>query len=749
MNAALNRILGDRYTIERVLGRGGMAVVHLAEERKHQRKVAIKILRDDIGLSVGPERFLREIGIAARLSHPHIVPLIDSGQCEGTLYYVSPFVAGGSLRDKMDREKRLSIDDTIRIATEVGSGLDYAHRTGFVHRDVKPENILFADDHAQLADFGIAHVASMPGEEPITKSGVALGTPEYMSPEQASGAESIGIATDIYALGCVVYEMLAGEPPFMGPTSLSIMAKHVTERPRPLRSLRPEVPTTIERAVLRALAKIPEQRFATVADFTAALQQSRSTVAQRAATPMRNIAVLPFVNASPDPDNEYLSDGITDELIDALAKIDGLRVASRTSVFALKGKAQDVRAIGALLDVSEVLEGTVRRSGQDLRITVQLTSAEEGTLIWSHRYDRHLDDVFAIQDEIARTIVNTLRSTSFRESSEQSISRGTENVQAYGLYLRGRYAWNKRTQDGVGEAIRYFEQAIEADPDYALAYTGLADAYALHIDYRNVAVHEGFARAKDYARKALDIDPSLSEARASLAWSLFIYDWDWEAAGVEFRRAIHLDPQYATAHQWYGFLLASQGRFEEALIEAHSAQESDPASVSIRRSLGYTYFYARRLDPARYHLTRAIAMNPDAEETHRVLGLILTTMGEHAEAERVLREALELPGAATYTNVMLSYALARAGNRQHAQDTLRDLELKRIADYVSPVELATLHIALGNHDKALDWMDKAYEERRGWLAYLNVHPVVDPLRDEPRFKEMVQRMGLTKRVTRP
>jgi serine/threonine-protein kinase len=241
----------------------------------------------------------------------------------------------------------------------------------------------------------------------------------------------------------------------------------------------------------------------------------------------------------------------------------------------------------------------------------------------------------------------------------------------------------------------------------------------------------------------------LSEARASLAWSLFIYDWDWDAAGVEFRRAIELDPQYATAHQWYGFLLASQGRFEEALIEAHSAQESDPASVSIRRSLGYTYFYARRFEPARYHLSRAVAMNPDAEETHRVLGLILTSMGEHSEAERVLREALDLPGASTYTQVMLSYALARAGDIKHAEDTLHKLEHKRVDDYVSPVELATLNVALGNNEKALDWMDKAYEERRGWLAYLNVHPVVDPLRDEPRFKEMVDRMKLTRRVTRP
>jgi serine/threonine-protein kinase len=734
--------LGDRYDIERVLGRGGMAVVHLAEERKHQRKVAIKVLREYVGVSVGAERFLREIGIAARLSHPHIVPLIDSGQASGLLYYVSPFVPGGSLRDRLDAEKKLPVEDAVRIAVEVGAGLDYAHRNGFVHRDVKPENILFADGHALLADFGIAHACTGANDEPLTKGGIALGTPEYMSPEQASGADDIGVATDIYALGCVIYEMLAGVPPFRGSSALAVMARHVTEKPVPLRSIRPEVPLHIEDAVARCLAKLPEQRFRTVSELCAALQRPESAIPRRGATASRSIAVLPFVNASPDPDNEYLSDGITDELIDALAKVEGLRVASRTSVFALKGKPQDVRAIGALLDVSEVLEGTVRRSGQDLRITVQLTSTSNGALVWSHRYDRRLDDVFAIQDEIARTIVDTLRATSFGDLAPPALNRGTDNIQAYGLYLRGRYAWNKRSQEGVTEGIRYFEQAIEADPRYALAYTGLADSYALALDYRSVPVHEGFERAKFYARKALELDESVSEAHASLAWSLFIYDWDWNAAAAEFRRSLELDPRYATAHQWYAFLLASKGRFDEALIEAHTAQELDSGSVSVRRTLGYVYFYARRFDQARYHLHRAIEMNPEAEESYRVLGLILTFAGDHAEAERVLREALDLPGAATYTRATLGFALARAGNTSVAEEILHDLEAKRAREYLSPVELATVHISLGNNDRAIDWMEKAYEERRGWMAYLNVHPVVDPLRAEPRFKALVRKMGL-------
>ncbi|HKN57976.1 MAG TPA: protein kinase [Gemmatimonadaceae bacterium] len=733
--------LDDRYTIERLLGYGGMATVHLAEERKHRRKVAIKVLKQEFSASVGKERFMREIGIAAQLSHPHIVPLIDSGESAGLLYYVSPFVPGGSLRDRLNREKRLPVDDALRIAQEVGAALDYAHRNGFVHRDVKPENILFADDHALLSDFGIAHVHVKNSEETLTLGGIVLGTPEYMSPEQASGESDVGVPGDVYGLACVFYEMLAGEPPFKGASPRATMAKQVTERARPLRALRPDAPSGFERVLERALAKDPSQRYESIADFCEALGRARTEPGRAFTMTTRTIAVLPFVNASPDPDNEYLSDGITDELINALAKVDGLRVASRTSVFALKGKAQDVRAIGALLEASEVLEGTVRRMADNLRITVQLTSTDDGRLMWSERYDRRLDDVFAIQDEIARTIVTTLRSTSFADLAPTTTNRHTENVQAYGLYLRGRYAWNKRTSEGVIEGIKFFEEAIALDPTYALAYTGLADSYSLHIDYRNVPVHEGHEKAKFYARKAIALDESLAEAHASLAWSLFIYDWRWEEAAREFRRAIELDPRYAPAHQWYAFMLASQAHFDEALIEAHTAQENDPGSVSVRRSLGYTYLYARKFDQARYHLDRAIAMNPTAEESYRIQGLILTFQKDYQAAERVLREALALaPECGSTTKATLAYSLALAGDASYARSVVDDL-LERIkSDYVSPVDLAVLFIGLGDKEKALDWVERAIDERRGWAAYLRVHPMVEPLRDEPRFNALLERM---------
>jgi len=731
--------LADRYAVERELGRGGMATVYLAEEKKHGRKVAIKVLRPEITAALGTERFLREIGIAARLAHPHIVPLIDSGEAGGLLYYVQPHVPGGSLRDRLLEHSQLAVKDALRIAQEIGAGLDFAHRKGFVHRDVKPENILFADGHAVLADFGVAR-ACCDAEDGVTEVGLAVGTPEYMSPEQASGDEELSAASDVYSLACVVYEMLAGEPPFRGSSSRAVMAQHVTAAPRPLRGFRPDVPAGTERAIARGLEKDPAQRYPSAAEFVTALAAPDGVARSPAAT--RSIAVLPFVNASPDADNEYLSDGITDELIDALAKISGLRVSSRTSVFALKGKPLDVRAVGALLGTSVVLEGTVRKAGDRLRITAQLTSTDDGRLLWSQRYDRQLVDVFAIQDEIAATIVNTLRATMFADVSEHVARRYTENIQAYGLYLKGRYEWNKRTQEGVAAAIHYFERAIAEDPAYAPAYAGLSDSYSLDVDYRSIPVHEAYQRAKDYARKALALDESVPTAHASLAWALFIYDWQWDEAEREFRRAIELNPRYASAHQWFAFLLAARGQHDAALVEGHTALELDPASVSIRRAVGWLYYYARRFDQAREHLARAIEMNPTAVESYRMLGSTLALQGDGAEAERVLREALTLEGAAAYSKATLGWLLARSGRREDAVALLRELDAARAQGYVSPVAFAILHIGLGNLSQALDWSERAYDERRGWLAYVNVNPMFDPLRNEPRYAALVKRMRL-------
>ena len=720
-----------------------MATVYLAEERKHSRHVAVKVLHPDLTRSLGTERFLREIRIVAGLSHPHIVPLIDSGEYDGRLFYVSVFVPGGSLRERLGRERTLALGDALRVAHEIGSALESAHRGGYVHRDVKPENILLAaDGHALLTDFGIAFAGSAETTDAITAVGLAVGTPEYMSPEQASGARDLGVPSDLYSLAGVVYEMLTGEPPFRGPNAQATMAMHVTKTPPSSRAMRPELPAMLDQVLAKALAKDPQQRYSGVSEFLAALDASALPRLSTARAAPRTIAVLPFINASPDAENEYLSDGITDELIVALAKVEGLRVSSRTSVFALKGKAQDVRAIGALLGASAVLEGTVRKAGERLRITAQLTSTDDGQLLWSQRYDRTLEDVFAIQDEIANTIVSTLRATTFASLETPVARRHTENVRAHSLYLRGRHAWNKRSQEAVFESIDFFEQAIREDPNYALAYTGLSDSFALLLDYRSVPVQEWHERAKEYARKALALDESLAEAHTSLAWSLFIYDWDWDGAAREFRRAIELDPKYPTAHQWHAFSLASRGRLDEALLEGHVAQELDPASVSIRRTLGWLYYYARRYDQARYHLSRAIEMNPEAEETYRVLGLSVAMQGDLVEAERILREAVTLRGAGPYAIATLAYVLGRKGDREGALAHLRDLEQRAAAGYVSSVAFATLYLGLGDIEQALDWTERARAERRGWVTYLRINPIFDPLRGSPRFRTLIEKMKL-------
>ncbi len=734
--------LPSRYQVEQELGRGAMAVVYLALDVKHGRRVAVKVLRPELAVSVTADRFLREIGIAAQLSHPHILPLIDSGESAGQLFLVAPYIAGGSLRERLAADGPLPLGEALRIVEEIGSALDYMHRSGFVHRDVKPANILFADHQAVLADFGVAQVVYAQGVDVLTDSGLAIGTPAYMSPEQASGERGLESRTDIYSLACVLFEMLAGEPPFQAETVRALLAKQVTQQAPSVRARRPDVSSNVDRAIAKALAKDPAQRFATVAEFLAALRAS-SPAQHLAVGKTRSIAVLPFVNASPDPESEYLSDGITDELIDALAKVKGLRVASRTSVFALKGRPQDVRAIGVLLSASVVLEGTVRRLGERLRITAQLTSTDDGQVLWSQRYDRTLRDLFATQDEIASTIVNTLRATSFADLSEPVTRRYTDNLKAYALYLRGRHEWNKRTQHSVHEGAAYFERAIAEDPKYALAYTGLADSYALQVDYRDMPVAEGFERAKSYACQAIALDDQVAEAHASLAWAMFIYDWDWAGAIREFRRAIELDPRYATSHQWYAFLLLSQSRIEEGLLEAHTALELDPASVSVRRSVAHSYMYARRYDQAIHHIERAIALDPVAGESHRLLASFLAYQEHYEEAIRVLREALQLPDAGTGPLATLAYVLARSGAAAEARTLLRQFEERARRAYVSPVVFATIHLGLGDFDRALEWMDRAYTERRGWMVYLNVNPIVDPVRDDARFRALVGRMKLS------
>ena len=625
MTDSLSRALGDRYTIERELGRGGMAAVYLAEERKHQRKVAIKVLRAELGVSVGAERFLREIGIAARLSHPHIVPLIDSGEAEGLLYYVSPYIPGGSLRDRMKRDGQARRSTKRSVSRRKSApALDYAHRNGFVHRDVKPENILFADGHAVLADFGVARVTH--GSQPASRSpkrGVALGTPEYMSPgtgerrarhrhRRATSTASPASSTRCSPASSAVPGTDGARDDGAAGDRDAEAAAHLFVRRCRRASSR------------RSSARWRRIRVAALCDI--------SRVHHRAQCAARADAQRPHV----EHDAQHRRAAVREREPRSGERVPERRHHRRADRCARKGRGAarrvahiSVRAQGQAAGRARDRRAARRVGGpRGNRAQVGRAAAHHSA---AHVHRRRCARLVASLRPHAATTSSRSRTRSRARSSIRCArrrsptsrrrvrTRYTENVEAYGLYLQGRYAWNKRTQEGVAEGIRFFEQAIAADPRYALAYTGLADSYALHVDYRSVRCTKGFERAKQYARNAhFELDDGLAEAHASLAWSLFIYDWDWKAAGAEFRRAIELDPRYATAHQWYAFLLASQGKTRGGACRG-------PYGAGARSGLGVgaprprlRLLLCAAIRPGRYHLERAIAMNPKAEESYRI-----------------------------------------------------------------------------------------------------------------------------------
>jgi TolB-like protein/Tfp pilus assembly protein PilF len=731
-------------------GTGGMATVYLADDLRHGRRVAIKVIHPQLaGHSYQPERFLREIRFAARLSHPQILPLYDSGESDGFLFYVMPFAGCETLRDRLNQHGTLPVAEAIRITQALAAGLDYAHREGVVHRDIKPENILMQQEQPVLADFGVARALTAAVEaagEYITAGGMAVGTPAYMSPEQASADDTLDGRSDQYSLACVLYEMLTGRPPFTG-TAREVMRRQAVEPPRPPRVHRPTVPRAVETAVLKALAKDPAARYPGIADFGHALAAALEVPDAEWGTgplpaPRRSVAVLPFLALGNDPDTAWFGDGMADELIDALSRVEGLAVASRGASFGLRGQAHDARSAGSLLGVDAVLEGSVRRAGDRIRISTTLASSDDGRVLWAGRYDRELADVLAIQEEIAGQIVATLRGTLLGALGDPVPQRYTDSVAAYAHYLHGRYAWNLRTAEGVLEAIQHFEAAIAEDPGFALAYTGLADCYALQVDYRSMPVKDGLERARTEAEKAIALDDTLAEAHTSLAWVRFIYDWDWAAAGHEFRRAIELNPRYATARQWYAWLLAALGQADEAVAQGRLAVELDPASTSIRRGLGWLLYYGGRPAAAEAQLRQALIANPTASETHRILGLTLLRQGRLAEAEAAFEETLRLAPDDSYAFAALGWAATRGGRPEDARERLRVLHERQRSGYVSPVAFVLLHAALGEADPVFEWLERAYEDRRGWLVYLRVEPALEEFRLDDRMKQLTERMRL-------
>ncbi|HEY8256636.1 MAG TPA: protein kinase [Gemmatimonadales bacterium] len=744
----LESALDRQYVIGRELGRGGMATVYLAHDRKHDRDVALKVLHPDLAAALGPDRFLREIRIAARLQHPHILPVHDSGEADGLLWFTMPFVDGESLRDRLRRDVQLPVDDAVAITREVAEALHYAHGQSVIHRDIKPENILLSRGHALVADFGIARTvmeATGEGEHgSLTGVGVALGTPTYMSPEQATGGRRLDARSDVYSLGCVLYEMLAGEPPFTGPTPQSLAAKRLTGPVPSVRMLRPQIPPSVDEAIARALAPAAADRFATSAAFAGALGSPAGGVSApaRDASRERSIAVLPFANLSNDPDNEYFADGMTDELINALAKVPGLHVVARTSVFAFKGQQQDIRAIGARLGVRTVLEGSVRRAGARLRLSAQLIGVADGYLLWSETFDRDATDVFAIQDEISRAIAAELKVTLFGGPQTTLVKPPTDDLEAYTLYLKGRQFWNRRTEQDLRRGLECFEQAIALDPQYALAHAGAADSFAILGFYCAMPPTEAFPRARAAAHRALSIEPDLAEAHPALAYVEMYHDWDWVAAEREFQTAIALNPGYSTAHQWYGNFLSVMGRADESRAEFTTAISLDPLSPLKLSALGWSYYFAREFDKAMIECRRAVALDPDFVVSRCWLGLALEGRGDVGEAVAEFEVSARLANRSPTILGFLGHGYASAGRTTEAKRVLESLLEMRTTRYISAVDLGLITLKLGDTDEALRWLEQAERDRAHQMAFLKVDPRLDDLRSTPRFQALLARLHL-------
>ena len=744
MTDLLTRLSGalDRYEILRELGRGGMAVVFLGRDLRYARVVAIKVMHPEVMLGAGRDRFLREIRIAANLSHPHILPLFDSGEADGLLYYVMPFVDGESLRTRIARQATLPVEEATRLAAEVASGLAHAHAQGVVHRDVKPENILLAGDSAVLADFGIAQALDASGGR-LTGTGLFVGSPAYMSPEQVEGTADH--RSDMYALGCVLYEMLCGAPPFAGATNLALLAGHANKTVTPLRQLRPAIPVELESVVLRTLAKNPGERFASAQELASALGRVSSGtafVAGVGTTEMRSgarsLAILPFQDLSPGHDQEYFCEGMAEELRTVLSKVDGLRVLSRTASGAVLGKGLDIHAIGRELGVTHILEGTVRSAGTRLRVGITLTGTADGFQHWSERYDRSADDVFEIQDDISRHVAEALR-VHLTMAMPLGARARKPGIEAYRAFLRGRHHWNRRTERSLRQGVAHMEEAIALDPGYAEAHAGLADSLVTLGIYGAMRPDEAMLGALEAARHALELDPALAEAHVVRAAVRALYQWDWKLAEEGFREAIRLDPGYLTGHHWYAnHVLMPRGRFEEAERELRAALELDPAAASVAASRGLLRALEGKPEDAIHQLQALLDRDPEFSLAHYFLGQVFDRQERFAEAAASLEQALTFGGESPEVVATLGYTRGRAGQGDEARTGLDRLRKLAESRYVSPALPGLVHIGLGDPDAAISELEEASAIRAAELVWIKVRWQYDPLRGRSGFDALVR-----------
>ena len=769
----------SHYRILEELGRGGMGVVYKAEDIRLGRMVALKFLPE--GLAKHPhalERFQREARAASSLNNPHICTIYEIDEDQGRPFIAMELLEGRALKQHIEGNP-LPNEEIVDFGMQIADALDAAHYKGLVHRDIKPANI-FVSPQRQLKvlDFGLAKlaprrraVATASGLSPtastadvgvgLTDAGVAIGTAAYMSPEQARG-EELDPRADIFALGLVLYEMATARPAFSGATSAVIFDAILNREPPALSRFNPRLPPKLIDIVLRAIEKDREVRYQTASDLRADLKRLRrdtdsvlggsalsaTALAARprprargtASAPLR-IAVLPPANVGGDEHTEYLSDGIGESLIDNLSRLPNLRVMSWSSVFRYKGAAIDPQLVGRELNVGAVLTGRIVPRGDLLAISVELVDPADNGHIWGERYNGRLSDILSLQEEIAEAITENLRLRLTGKEKKQ-LKRPTENHQAYQLYLKGRYHWNKRTEEGLKKGIAYFDQAIGEDPSYARAYAGLADCYAMLGWNSMQSPRDCLPKAQAAAMKAVGLDENLAEAHASLGIAKLCHDWAWAAAEKEFEIAAQLNPTYPVAHQWYAFELAALGRHEDALREAAEALRLDPLSLAINTSVGFIHYLLGRYEQAIECSQKALEMDVNFGQAHFVLGCVYCQMKLYGEAIAELQCAASLTQDNPAMLAYLGHTRALAGNTEGAEEVLEELKDRSRRTYVPPFNIGVIYAGLGRKDLALEWLEKAYEDRSIWLIFLKSFPVFDCMRSEPGFVDLMRRFSL-------
>jgi len=750
----------SHYRITEELGKGGMGVVYRAKDITLERDVALKFLNDTVSADRRAlERFLREARAAAILSHPNICTIHDVSAHDGRPFIVMELLEGRSLAHRIAGNP-LDLETILQLSIQLVDALDAAHAKGVAHRDIKPSNIFVtAGDQAKVLDFGLVKLGLVDADDPtesvpansptadlnLTTPGQTVGTVAYMSPEQARG-QVIDSRTDLFSFGAVLYEMATGRRAFPGETSAVVFDAILNREPRRPTELNPQLPTALERIIHKALEKDRELRYQGAAEMRADLKRLlRDNESGRRAglsgpVPediVDSLVVLPFVNSSGDAQTEYLSDGVTESIINNLSQLPNLRVVSRNTAFRYKGQELDLDKVGRELGVRAVVTGRILQTGNTLVVRADLTDIRNDSQLWGAQYNRSIEDIFAVEQDIASEISNKLRLRLTSSERRRLAKRHTESTEAYRRYLKGRFHWNKRTEEGLRTAMKYFEQAIQADGRYALPYTGIADSYHILGYYNAISSQEAWQKSIAAARSALEIDDTLAEAHTSSAAVSAAFDWDWSAAEAGYERAKELNPNYATTYHWQAFYLLMMGRVEDATASAQRALEIDPLSLIINTDVGWCLYYARRYDEAIAQYRKTLELDSRFAPAIYDLAQVQVQLGLFAEAIALLEG---LPGH-PYDGV-LGHAYALAGRRDEAARVLDHLQRRAQGQYVSPIQFALVHCGLGRTDETFSWLDKAFAERSPIMAYLKVEPWFDPLRADSRFADLLQRLNI-------